>query len=125
MVHCRTPVLYGCRLIVCEWDCGNHTLKVDLCFEELRLRRLLGHVEVASCAGHPMRALFEKAVGAVTMTKVIVLPRCSCCGRTALDDVTIDEHLDGSDVPREIARVTVRLGERVRSDAGVVLRAGR
>src|SRR5258708_4175150 len=68
-----------------------------------------------------MRALLEEAIRAQTMAEVKVLPWSPRRGGAAGDRVSVDEHLDRADIASEIAGVVVRLSQRGRRDARVVL----
>jgi hypothetical protein len=48
----------------------------------------------------------------VPIHEIEVLPGRATRGRAALDGLAIDQHLDGPEVAREVARVDVGLGAR-------------
>src|SRR5437879_891910 len=68
-----------------------------------------------------MWALFEEAVGAQTVAKIEVLPWGALSRGATGDRVSVDEHLDRAHVASEIASVVVRLCQRRRRDARIVL----
>jgi hypothetical protein len=71
---------------------GLTPLQVGFRLQELGLGRALRQVEVTPGAGHPVRALLTKAVGAVAVPEVEVLPGCAAGCRALFNRLTIDEH---------------------------------
>src|SRR5664280_3191307 len=86
-VHGAVPVGDRGALVIGERDSREHPLKVVLRLEQLALARLLGGVEVAAGAGHPVLALLEEAVAAPAVPEVVVLPRLPICGAAGGDGV--------------------------------------
>lgn len=58
-----------------QWNLLPKSQQARCCLDPLSLARLLGHVEVAACAGPPMWALVEEAGGAIAVPQVIDFPR--------------------------------------------------
>ena len=122
MVEGGLTVFDGGLFVVGERDADEHALEVRFRLQELTFAGLLGDVEVAPGAGHPVRALLEERVAAETVAEVVVLPGLPGGGGAVGDCVTVDEEdFDGADVAGEVAGVVIGLGERVRGDLGVVL----
>jgi hypothetical protein len=113
-------VLDGGAFVVGERDAGEHALQVAAGLEQLGFGGVFRGVEIATGASHPVRALFEKAVGAPAVAEVVMLPGFSGGGAGG-DGIAVDEDLDGADVAGEVAGFGVGLGQRVRGDLGVVL----
>jgi hypothetical protein len=91
-------VFDGGLFVLGERDADEHGLEVRLRLQELTFAGLLGDVEVAPGAGHPVRTLLEERVAAETVAE----------GRNAVGDcVMVDEDFEGADVGGEPAGVTV------------------
>ena len=95
--------------ILSEWDLLDEAQDVVLGVEKLCERGFAGAIEVASCAGHAMRALLEELVGAQAMAEVVVAPRLAV-GDGLLQGVRVDQHVDGAQVAFEVAGVGVDRG---------------
>ena len=105
MVEGGLTVFDGGLFVVGERDADEHALEVRFRLQELTFAGLLGDVEVAPGAGHPVRALLEERVAAETVAEVVVLPGLPGGGGAVGDCVAVDEDFDGADVVGEVAGV--------------------
>jgi hypothetical protein len=99
----RLPLRFG------DGDLFEETLVMRIRFERLSSRRLSGHIEVTSLAGHAMLALCPVGVGAVAVYKMDELVRFAPAGCSAFGDSTIKQNLDNRDVALEVARFNIGL----------------
>lgn len=103
------PSSTAASFVVGERDGCEHALEVVLGFQQLGLAGVLGDVEVASCARHPVRALLEEGVGAVAVAEVVVLPGLPVRGGAGGDGVPVEQDLDGADVAGEVPGLGIGL----------------
>ena len=89
MVEGGLTVFDGGLFVVGERDADEHALEVRFRLQELTFAGLLGDVEVAPGAGHPVRALLEERVAAETVAEVVVLPGLPGGGGAVGDCVTV------------------------------------
>ncbi|SRR5713226_1010067 len=71
-----------------------------------------------------MRTLIKELVTAPAVPQVVVAPRGAVRCGTIGNGVTVNQYLDGSNIPREVACIAVRLGQFRRARRDVVLRRG-
>ena len=134
MIWCRYIAKIGDELFVSDqavFDCGQLRLRerdflpqlqeIRFGFEHLRACGLFGHIERALRTRHAVRALIEEVVGAVAVAEIEELPRFFS-SQSLANNVLVDQHFDGADIPLEVTGLFVGFGQLRRVDLRVVLR---
>src|SRR5258708_4884604 len=90
MLQCSDVVVSGESFVISERDLLLKAQNVALAFQELRLSRVLGPEECASCTSHPVRALVEEVVCAVSGAQIVIPPWFTCRGSSTPDSVLVN-----------------------------------
>jgi len=117
-------ILDRCPFVLAERNLLQEPRQVLLPLKQQRRTRFFRHIEVALGTSHAMWALLEEVVGAIPVSQIVKFPRLAR-GASVAYDLLVNEYLDCTEVPREIACIGVGFRELRRSDLGIVLRCGR
>jgi hypothetical protein len=101
------PIINGSALILRQCNLLFELQQVRLRFEYLCLTGAFRTVEAAFSACHPVRALIEKVVGAVSVAEIVEPPWLTLGSRAADDRVPIDKDSDGAHIASEVTGIRI------------------